>query len=88
VSNLIPSPCIGRCDYDPALGHCLGCGRNLRDIGAWPEASGPERIAIRVRAAARLAGHLDDEAASLLARRDRARGDYQALAPRRDDPAA
>jgi uncharacterized protein len=30
------SPCIGVCRLDPKGGLCLGCGRTLKEIAAWP----------------------------------------------------
>lgn len=30
------SPCIGVCRMDPNGEHCLGCGRTLDEIAAWP----------------------------------------------------
>ena len=30
-----PSPCISVCQMDAATGWCIGCLRNLEEIGAW-----------------------------------------------------
>ena len=31
----IESPCILVCAIEPVSGHCRGCGRTTREIGAW-----------------------------------------------------
>ena len=31
----IKTPCIKVCAVDAATGWCLGCGRNLKEIGQW-----------------------------------------------------
>ena len=49
-----PSPCVSICDVDWAEGVCLGCGRTLDEIGAWPSATAEEKRAILRR--------LEDEA--------------------------
>ena len=50
----LASPCIGVCRLDPAQRFCTGCGRTLREIGDWPEAS--EARQREILAAAALAG--------------------------------
>ena len=32
----VASPCIAFCTLDPASGLCLGCGRTVDEIAAWP----------------------------------------------------
>jgi uncharacterized protein len=48
-----PSPCIGICLIDPAIGRCRGCLRYIGEIAAWYDASAAEKRAILVRIAAR-----------------------------------
>ena len=43
--STIISPCIKLCTIDPATGLCAGCGRSLREIGAWLSYSHAERQA-------------------------------------------
>lgn len=31
----IETPCVKLCAVAPASGMCIGCGRSLREIGAW-----------------------------------------------------
>jgi predicted Fe-S protein YdhL (DUF1289 family) len=31
----VMSPCIGICMLDPKSGFCLGCKRNIEEIGRW-----------------------------------------------------
>ncbi|MCA3255702.1 MAG: DUF1289 domain-containing protein [Alphaproteobacteria bacterium] len=40
------SPCISRCEIDPATGWCLGCGRTASEIAAWPYADAATRMRI------------------------------------------
>ncbi|MGH8444467.1 MAG: DUF1289 domain-containing protein [Solimonas sp.] len=49
----VPSPCTRICRIGDE-GHCLGCGRDLDEIMAWPRAERALKLAIRERAAARL----------------------------------
>ncbi|MEZ5937427.1 MAG: DUF1289 domain-containing protein [Hyphomonadaceae bacterium] len=42
----IRSPCIKVCVVDGASGHCLGCGRTLREIAQWARFSDAERDAV------------------------------------------
>lgn len=37
----VESPCIGICMIED--GYCMGCGRTLDEIAAWPTLSGDER---------------------------------------------
>ncbi|MCR0982935.1 DUF1289 domain-containing protein [Roseomonas populi] len=48
----VPSPCTGLCRLDEGK-VCLGCGRSIAEIAAWPSASETERRAILARAAGR-----------------------------------
>ena len=32
---VIESPCVLICQIEPTTGHCWGCGRTTREIGAW-----------------------------------------------------
>jgi predicted Fe-S protein YdhL (DUF1289 family) len=43
VSAAIETPCIKVCAIDPGTGLCLGCGRNLAEISAWPTLPPRER---------------------------------------------
>jgi len=40
------SPCISICKLDPATQICIGCGRTIAEIAAWPSLSEAERAAI------------------------------------------
>ena len=44
--EVVPSPCIGICHIDEAIGWCAGCLRTRTEIGAWLAASADERRAI------------------------------------------
>jgi predicted Fe-S protein YdhL (DUF1289 family) len=41
--DIVPSPCIKICTYDPGAGLCLGCGRSLEEIAAWAQMSVGDR---------------------------------------------
>lgn len=43
------SPCISVCRLDPATQVCIGCGRTIAEIAAWPSLSDEERKAIMRR---------------------------------------
>ncbi len=43
------SPCIGVCRLDPRTQICVGCGRRIAEIAAWPSLSAEERRAIVAR---------------------------------------
>ncbi|MDN3565968.1 DUF1289 domain-containing protein [Paeniroseomonas aquatica] len=47
------SPCTGRCRLDAPQRHCLGCGRSLAEIAAWPTATAAARQAILLALAGR-----------------------------------
>jgi hypothetical protein len=40
------SPCIGVCRLDARTQACIGCGRTIAEIAAWPSLSAEERRAI------------------------------------------
>jgi predicted Fe-S protein YdhL (DUF1289 family) len=48
------SPCISVCRLDPVSQICIGCGRTIAEIAAWPSLSEPERKAIVARLEAAL----------------------------------
>ena len=37
------TPCINVCEFDEALGMCLGCGRTLAEIARWGVMTPAER---------------------------------------------
>jgi predicted Fe-S protein YdhL (DUF1289 family) len=43
------SPCIGVCRLEPRSQVCVGCGRTIAEIAAWPTLSAEERRAIVAR---------------------------------------
>jgi predicted Fe-S protein YdhL (DUF1289 family) len=43
------SPCIGVCRLDQHGQVCVGCGRTIAEIAAWPSLSAEERRAIVAR---------------------------------------
>ena len=51
---MVASPCTNLCRLDAARGWCVGCGRTLAEIAAWPAASADERRAILARLPERL----------------------------------
>ncbi|MCJ9429931.1 DUF1289 domain-containing protein [Kordiimonas marina] len=53
MTTEIPSPCIDVCRLDAAGEVCVGCFRNLSEIGQWAAASPDEKRAILIRAARR-----------------------------------
>lgn len=48
------SPCIGICKLDPAK-VCIGCGRHVDEVIAWPYSTDDERHVILAAARRRLA---------------------------------
>jgi predicted Fe-S protein YdhL (DUF1289 family) len=42
----IPSPCIRLCAVSARAGFCIGCGRNLKEIGDWSGFSDDEKRAV------------------------------------------
>lgn len=51
----IQSPCKRLCAVDGRLGFCRGCGRTLKEIGAWSQYSHGERDVIMGELSARFA---------------------------------
>lgn len=51
----IATPCIKVCAIEPLSGLCIGCGRSLREIGAWTSYSAETRAAVMAALPARLA---------------------------------
>lgn len=49
-----PSPCISVCKLDPD-NVCIGCGRNIDEVIAWPSADSAEKLQIAAAARERLA---------------------------------
>jgi predicted Fe-S protein YdhL (DUF1289 family) len=43
------SPCISVCRLAPETQLCVGCGRTIAEIAAWPSLSDAERKAIMAR---------------------------------------
>jgi predicted Fe-S protein YdhL (DUF1289 family) len=46
---IAPSPCTGRCTLSPSRRLCLGCGRTMEEIQAWPELTEAERRSVLSR---------------------------------------
>jgi predicted Fe-S protein YdhL (DUF1289 family) len=53
-ADLPRSPCNKVCQIDIATGWCLGCGRTLAEIAAWPGLTPAERRALLAALPARL----------------------------------
>lgn len=51
----ISSPCINVCAVSGKTGICVGCGRSLKEIGAWSRMSEAERRDIMSALPARIA---------------------------------
>ena len=51
----IETPCNKVCVMHPSLGHCIGCGRSLDEIGRWIDLAPAERARIMAQLPARLA---------------------------------
>ena len=49
------TPCIKTCVVDPLSGLCIGCGRTVAEISAWPGLTDDARLAIMSELAGRLA---------------------------------
>ena len=43
------SPCVSVCRLDPITQLCIGCGRTIAEIAAWPSLGDAERKAIMAR---------------------------------------
>ena len=54
-TDAIATPCVKLCAIEPMSGLCLGCGRALREIGAWVSYSPEMRAAIMATLPQRLA---------------------------------
>ncbi|MFG1346339.1 DUF1289 domain-containing protein [Xanthobacter autotrophicus DSM 431] len=50
----IATPCIKLCVVEPLSSLCIGCGRSLREIGAWASYTPQDRAAIMATLPARL----------------------------------
>ncbi len=48
------TPCIQICVIDTLSGLCIGCGRTVSEIAAWPSLGEPERRAIMTQLEGRL----------------------------------
>jgi len=71
MSASLPStPCVNICVVDPISALCVGCGRTVAEIAAWPAMPEAERLAIM----GGLDGRMRD-ARSRATRRGRVRGD-------------
>jgi predicted Fe-S protein YdhL (DUF1289 family) len=55
AENPVSSPCIQICAVSGQSGLCIGCGRTLKEIAAWPSLDEPARKAIMAELPARLA---------------------------------
>ena len=53
------SPCVGRCSHNVGDDVCRGCGRTILEVRDWLSLSDTEKMAVKARAAARLAGRLN-----------------------------
>ena len=42
----LSTPCVRICVVDPASALCIGCGRTLAEIAAWPTMAETERAAV------------------------------------------
>ena len=49
-----PSPCVSVCKLDPD-NVCIGCGRHIDEVIAWPSADREEKLQIAAAARERLA---------------------------------
>lgn len=56
MSQPISSPCQKVCAVDGRTGLCVGCGRTLNEIAAWPRLEEAQRLAIMGELAGRVAG--------------------------------
>lgn len=55
TSGAISTPCTKVCAVDGRTNLCVGCGRTLREIAAWPNYDEPRRRAIMAELPARMA---------------------------------
>lgn len=42
----VKSPCQSICVIDRETGFCMGCGRTIADLEAWPKLTDAERLAL------------------------------------------
>ncbi|WP_131834670.1 DUF1289 domain-containing protein [Ancylobacter aquaticus] len=56
MPQTVTTPCVSVCTLDARGRLCLGCGRTLEEIGAWPTLGENERRAIMARLNQRPAG--------------------------------
>jgi hypothetical protein len=49
-----PSPCISVCQMDEQTGWCIGCLRNIEEIGAWSTNTNQDKHAVWQRIGERL----------------------------------
>jgi uncharacterized protein len=55
MSATLPStPCVRTCIVDPVSALCIGCGRTVDEIAAWPAMLETERLAVMAGLDARL----------------------------------
>ena len=54
IAMLPSTPCVGICVVDPASALCIGCGRTVAEIAAWPAMTESERVAVMAGLDARL----------------------------------
>jgi hypothetical protein len=55
MSVTVPStPCVRICVVDPLSALCVGCGRTVAEIAAWPAMSETDRVAVMADLDARL----------------------------------
>jgi uncharacterized protein len=50
----LSTPCVRICVVDPVSALCIGCGRTLAEIAAWPTMAEAERLAVMAGLDARL----------------------------------
>lgn len=56
AASLPPSPCVGVCRFDEAVGLCRGCGRTGDEIAAWRDLDDSRRAAVWQLLPDRMAG--------------------------------
>ena len=53
-ATLPATPCVKVCVVDPLSALCIGCGRTVEEIAAWPAMTEPERAAVMAGLDARM----------------------------------
>ena len=53
-ATLPATPCVRICVVDPVSALCVGCGRTVAEIAAWPAMSETDRVAVMADLGARL----------------------------------